>query len=201
MVKSPLGEIITRAMDAKGLSREEVVRLVGYYHLPTGLQMLDDLISGKASAYRHTPMANLPEVLGISREEFDAALTKKPFRPYLWIRSSRSRPMSISIVAFVGEAAYKYVPLPEGLVAPDGSFDPEAVGEIIRAHYRESGGKVAQFGDIVSYLFHWKEDGTAIEFSPDGSLLTFDPEPPPQVDYILRVKNKVITKGLIDKKI
>ncbi len=87
MKVSPLGELIIRAMSEKGLTREQVVKMVGYHYLPKCFKMLDDLICGKAKAYRHTPMVNLPGVLGVSREEFDATMTLKEFNPYLWIRT------------------------------------------------------------------------------------------------------------------
>lgn len=220
MDMSPLGEIITRAMLTKGFSRKKVVRLAGYHHLPTGLQMLDDLISGKARAYKHTPMENLPEVLGSSMEEFDAALARahhrriedfedreagrgyyneRTFRPHLWIRTSLSRPTSICMAAFVGEARLKHIALPEGLVAPDGSFDAEVLGAIIRAHYKEKEGKVTLFGDIVSYILRWKYGAPGIELLTDGSVLTHDPQPVPQGETRLTVGNKVITRGLLDK--
>ena len=220
MDMSPLGELITRAMITKGLNREQVVKLAGYHHLPTGLQMLDDLISGKARAYKHTPMVNLPEVLGVSREEFDAALVRlhqrlveaaedwearrgyyneRTFRPHLWVRTSLSRPTTIFVVALTGEARFKHIALPEGLVAPVGFFDAEAIGAIIRNHYREKEGKISLFGDIISYILRWKYGAPGIELLPDGSVLTDNPQPLPKGKYSLTVGNKVIPRGPLDK--
>jgi hypothetical protein len=220
MSMSPIGEIITQRMNTMGLTPEKLVKLVGYYHLPKGLKMLDDLISGKATAYKHTPMVNLTKVLGVSEADLDGALdlahqqlilsiedrearrgyyNERTFRPHLWIRTSLSRPTQIFPVAFCGEARFKHIALPEGVVAPDGSYDAETLKNIIRVNYRENEGKVFLFGDIVSYILRWKYGARGIEFSPDGSVLTYDPQPVPQGKVTLSVGHKVIPSGLLDK--
>lgn len=159
--------------------------------------MLDDLVSGKASAYKHTPMVNLPAVLGISREEVDAAMgqmhqrriraaedyaarlkyyNERTFRPHLWVVPIRKMPTGIVILGLAGgEGAVKHVPLPEVLVHADGTFDAEAIGAIMRAHYQENEGKIPYFGEISSYRLVRIYCDNGIEFSPEGVILTDTP--------------------------
>jgi len=215
----PLGELIEQKMQAKGLSKIEVVILVGYHDLVKGLKMLDDLIAGKALGYRHTPMRHLPEVLGIAPEEFDAALqqwyeikriawedelaergyyNERTFRPHLWIRASRQTPQPIFVALVMGEAAFKHVRLPQEAVGPQGEVDFDLVGQVIRDHFRKRKGSTLIFGDIVSYLLirHYGDPG--LEFSPDGRLLDTDPAPLPSGEGSLTVKNKEIPREFFD---
>lgn len=216
----PLGELIEQAMQAKGLSKREVVMQVGYHDLVKGLKMLDDLMEGKALGYRHTPMRHLPEVLGIPPEDFDAALNQwyvlqriawedeladrgyyneRTFRPHLWIHTSRQTPSPIFAAALLGPAAFKHVRLPKEAVGPQGEVDFDLVGQVIRDHFRKKKGTTHVFGEIVSYILkrHYGDQG--LEFSPDGRLINTDPLPISHGEARLTVGNKEISQESFDK--
>lgn len=213
----PLGKLINQAIQDLGLSKPEVIKKVGYYNLNNGLKMLDDLISGKALGYKHTPMRRLPEVLNIPQEDFDRALAQwydlkrieeeneraergiyneRTFKPHLWLKTSRTTPEPIFPAAMGGEAMFKLVRLPAGVIGENGEVDFEKVGQIIRDHYQSRQGNARVFGDILSYylIFSYDDPGD-IEFSPDGQIIDTEPQPLPQGEASLsldKLGNKLI---------
>jgi len=217
----PIGKFLISALINKGLSRREAVIACGCHNIEKGLALLDDLMRGKTEAFRHTPLANLPRLLEFSEEDLEQAFketreqqkdqaehywankgyyTEKYFKPHLWLRTSRTVPQPIFIVAFAGgEVPYKHIPLPYGIVGKDRTFKQAALAQIIRDHYHRTQGSAGPFGEIVSYLVRRYYGDPGLEFSPDGELISDNPAPVPQGKAYLKVGNKTIPDGLLRK--
>lgn len=218
---NPVKELIYKAMERKGLSKAELVKKAGCFNETNGLRMLEELLSGRnLVGFRHTPIRRLPEVLEIPQEKFDETVAKfaetlkiaaedraarkgvyneRTFKPHLWIKASRTTPEPIFVACICGEAPFKHVPLPDGVVSEDGKVNWEAVGQVIREHYKRSKGSAIIFGDIVSYYLRLSYHGPSIEFSPDGQIIDTDPPPVSRGEASLSVGNKEIPRALLDE--
>jgi|GEM_PF-3007891 len=220
---NPLEALINDALAKKGLSKAELVKKAGCFNEANGLRMLEELLSGRnLVGFRHTPIRRIPEVLDIPQEIFDATVAKfaeilriaeedsdaargvyneRTFKPHLWIKSSRTTPQPIFVAAVMGkmaEAAFKHVPLPEGVVSRDGKVNWEAVGQVIREHYKMKKGSACIWGDIVSYYLVLSYHGPSIEFSPDGQVIDTDLLPISQGEATLTIGNREIPREVLD---
>lgn len=220
---NPLEELINGALEEKGLSKAELVKKAGCVNESNGLRMLEDLLSGSnLVGFRHTPLRRIPEVLDIPQEKFDDVVAKfadtlriaeedriatrgvyneRTFKPHLWIKGSRTTPQPIFVAAVMGnmaEAAFKHVPLPDGVVSKDGKVNWEAVGQVIREHYKMREGSARIWGDIVSYYLRLSYHGPSIEFSPDGQIIDTDPLPLARGEAKLTIGNREIPREVLD---
>lgn len=218
---NPLEELIHDALAKKGLSKAELVKKAGCVNESNGLRMLETLLSGRnVVGFRHTPLRRIPEVLDIPQDKFDDVVAKfaeilriaeedraaargvyneRTFKPHLWIKTSRTTPQPIFVAVICGEAMFKHVPLPDGVVAADGKVDWEAVGQVIREHYKMRKGSALIFGDIVSYYLRLSYHGPSIEFSPDGQIIDTDPPPLSHGEGRLTIKNREIPREMFDE--
>jgi hypothetical protein len=217
---NPVEKLIYKAMERKGLSKAELVKKAGCFNETNCLSMLEALLSGSnLVGFRHTPIRRIPEVLDIPQDKFDDVVAKfaeiiriaeedwaaargiyneRTFKPHLWLRTSQQTPQPIFIVALYGEAMFKHVPLPEGVITGGGAV-LERVAEVIRDHYRRSNGRAQIFGDIVSYILKLSYDDPGIEFSPEGQIISNEPLLLPQGKATLSLDNKNIPPEILDK--
>ncbi len=215
-----LEELINDALSKKGLSKAELVKKAGCVNESNGLRMLEDLLSGRnVVGFRHTPLRRIPEVLDIPQEKFDATVAKlaeivriaeedraaargvyneRTFKPHLWVNASRTTPQPIFVACFCGEAPFKHVPLPDGVVAADGTVDWEAVAQVIRDHYHRRKGSALIFGDIVSYYLRISYHGPSIELSPDGQIIDTNPPAVSHGEGRLTIKDREIPQDMLD---
>lgn len=216
----PIGELMRDTITSKGIKRVDVVKAVGYINTNKGLRYLDRCIHGEGNCskkfvievlkFLEVDQHTIDEAIRKTKEKLEAEkeeaerrreeYERKNFRPYIYIKSSESRPEGLAIVAFVGVGAFKHISCPEKISGWAIEEQISKVREIITRHYRDEDGKCSQFGDITGYIYRKTYDDN-IEFSIDGEVLgvsmgKFDEGPEP----FLQIGNKVITGGLLNLK-
>jgi hypothetical protein len=90
------------------------------------------------------------------------------FEPYIAVKTSSTRPTSISMAAFTG-ALWRFIDIPHKILWR--SFEPQRgwVAWRIRKHRRENGGECALFGQIVGYVWV-RSNESRIQFDVRGQL-------------------------------
>ena len=78
---------------------------------------------------------------------------RKNFKPYIYIKTSETRPKSIGIVAFAGPAVYKCVGLPEEISSWPIERQIREVSKTVKRNYGERNGHSGQFGEITGYIY------------------------------------------------
>ncbi len=120
---------------------------------------------------------------------------KPKFKPYVYIKTFRTRPSQIFPVAFLGIGAFTHIYVPEELGSKSLWEQIEAIKEIILDHYAERGGGIPLFGKISGYIYCYKEDGK-IEFNLDGDIIDYDVKNHQERKAILLMGGKKIENGL-----
>ena len=216
----PIGELIRNIITSKGVKRIDVVKAGGYMNTNKGLKHLDRCIHGEGNCSEKFVIKVL-KFLEVDQHTIDKAIRKtkeklesekkeeerrreeyerKNFRPYIYIKSSESRPEGLAIVAFAGVGAYKHISCPEKIQGWPIEEQISKVREIIARHYRDKNGKCHHFGNITGYIYRKTYDDN-IELSIDGEVIgismgKFNEGPEPT----LQIGGKVIVGGLSDIK-
>jgi hypothetical protein len=215
MVMYAIGELIVSAIKKSGMSRREVVEALGYQNINRGLRRLDRLIQENSCNNRF--LTHLIDVLKIPPNEMKQAITKtnekvhrerketrikreqylrEHFRPYLYVKSEERRPRQISIVAFVGIAPFKHVPLPGIEHAKDQKEELQIVRAAIRNHYEEHQGRCPMFGRTTGYIYRRTFD-QSIEMTIDGYVVELIPGPVPEPKVFMSVGGQKIEGGML----
>jgi len=117
------------------------------------------------------------------------------FRPYIYVRTSESRPSFITSAAIIGPRL-KYLQLDNEVISLSRSLLLAFVSTLVREHYQLNQGKCLLFGDITSYALRITYNAT-VEFSIDGTLIReHDGWHENEGHATLTVGKQVIHKGL-----
>lgn len=103
-----------------------------------------------------------------------SGFAKRYLRPHLWVKTSRPKPESVYMAVRDGEADFRQVPLPEGLVSGKSVVNKEALVQVMRDHYQQYEVSPKQFGEIISYTLKFSYDEPGIEFTPDGTMISLE---------------------------
>ncbi len=170
--------------------RRQLVARLGYRNTAKGLRRLDELLTtGRCPAQF---AARLREVLPVASRRLDTAWAETrrqlelerqaaawaaeaqarvDFRPHLWRLHERSRPHTITAVAFFGVSRWKRLFLPTDL--PERPW-VDQLAEVRAAIRREQDGGEdcgrSQFGSLLGYVYRPRYDH-GILFSPTGEVV------------------------------
>lgn len=94
---------------------------------------------------------------------------ERSFRPKIRIETSLQVPTSISMAAITGLGSRSLDIPPEVL---DLGYEEQRdwVGQRVRTHYKESGGRYPLFGEIVGYAWHYAR-GESLRFDTQGHFV------------------------------
>ena len=173
-----ISRLLGHIVEQSGLSRSAFVQSLGYKNVAKGLRALDAwletahgsgfVLENLVKVHHLDPVVlrNALEETGRRRrrQEEQASIAQEKhdrehFRPYVFVETNPSRPVSIAIAAFIG-MAMKFVRLTGRPVGAGKVFEdlpePEQlafVQSIVREHYVVEGGKCPLFGDITGYRY------------------------------------------------
>lgn len=212
-----IGILIKSTIQNKGIKKVDVVKGLGYRNITKGLRRLNDCIQGEGKCSKKF-LREVAGVLGIKEQVLDEAIEKtedecrlereeaarrreiyarKNFKPYIYIKTSETRPKSIGIVAFAGAAVYKCVGLPEEISSWPIERQIREVSKTVKRNYRERNGHSGQFGKITGYIYYRTYD-EGIEFSIEGEVVGDSlGKPVEDTEITLQVGNKTIVGGLL----
>ena len=91
----------------------------------------------------------------------------RPFRAHIRMLTERSRPDSITVVAWTGVGFWLRVEVPADVLVRSPGQRRREVGRIIREHYAVWGKQRGPFGEITGYVFHSLPD-RAMRYDLDG---------------------------------
>jgi hypothetical protein len=187
MAHNPLAELILNSLAARGWRKSQLMTAVGYSNVNRGLRRLEAVFAGDLSNVEFlqrvreamdVPPAVWEAALNATLEEqarqqavnalLAEAVAREHFQPYIHVRTSRSRPTSITIAVLW--PALRRVPLEETILALPERQRARRVGALVAAHYREHDGELPLFGDITGYAFRLAFDRTAV-YDVEGELL------------------------------
>ncbi len=172
-------------------SKIELVKQLEYSSLEKGLETLeiflnhnninDWLQSGHYDFKYNTEQffIKLCEVLNISKQDVELVLNKKQVlldeiasikSTYIFINTNFKRTTQpIFALAFCESQRRIKLNLNELIFKSDIEVK-EYISEIVKNHYKETSGSIGIWGNIVSYLYHYK-DNTRYIFNTDGILM------------------------------
>jgi hypothetical protein len=185
-----LQTLITETMAAKGLSKSQVMSVLGFKNIAKGIRRLDALIADGIDA--SGLLDRLPGALGLPAETVRAAYEqtlaqqraeaeaqraalrerlRAAFRPHIHVRTDHPVPQPIFVVAMAGGPdRWLRINLPEGMTTWPEQRQIEHVAEMVRRHHVQRNGAAGPFGKILGYYFRQEFD-QAVEFSIDGQLI------------------------------
>jgi hypothetical protein len=182
----PVSRFLERIILESGLSRHQFVRAIGFANTSKGLRRLDEwLASGRGDQHllrriidRYRPdSAELQSVLAeteaIHRREHEKAVfeqqerERRRFRPFCWVVTQDG---AHSWVMAMAQRQIKLLKFPEGFEQLSMTERLAVVQQRVRHLYRETGGRLADFGVILGYRYC---DGfeTSMLLDPDGQVV------------------------------
>jgi hypothetical protein len=185
----PVSRFLQRVIQESGLRRQQFVRAIGFKNTSKGLRRLDDwLADGRGDEHLlrrivdlyHPDPAELQSALqeteAIHQREYQEAVhameerERQRFRPFIWVVSKDS---AHSWVMAMAERQIKLLRFSEGFEQLSGAEQLATVQERVRHHYRETGGRLADFGTIFGYRYCDSFD-TSMVLDPDGKVIKQD---------------------------
>lgn len=91
------------------------------------------------------------------------------WQPEIYVQSESRRPSSISVAAFAG-AGWRYIHVPERVLAKTLKEQFDWVGWCIQDHYQKSKGECFLFGKITGYAYRPRREDY-IKFDVGGNLV------------------------------
>ena len=184
-----IARLIQQELATRGWRMSTLVTTMGYKNVARGLKRLESCIQhGDCS---NTEMVTrLRGALNLSVDQLNAVIAetrrqradedrvrvareeterRAQFRPYVYVRTSESRPMYMTAAAAIGPRL-KYLQLDNALLSLPQPALLSHVAEMVREHYRGNLGRCLLFGDITGYALRINYDAT-VEFNTDGTLI------------------------------
>lgn len=184
-----IAELIQQELTNRNWRKSQLVAAMGYKNLTRGLKRLEHCLHTGDCA-NAVLLSRLRHALELPTEQFNAAIAatqqqrareeqaraaheeaeqRARFRPYIYVRTSASRPSSITAAALIGPRL-KHLRLDEEATALPRPFLLSLVTSLVREHYRSNQGNCPLFGNITGYALRISYDAT-VEFSIDGTLI------------------------------
>ena len=172
--------LVHGAMEKAQLTKNDVVRRMGYSNLNKGVRRLDHFLKGDMTD--KTFVKKLTEALNASPEEMQSAidsdqlrakqraeeLARKDFKPYIYLQTTATRPSQICIYALTGGTrTHKMISVPEDLPSESWSKQVKTVRALIIEHIQKNEGVVPFFGKASGYLYCPLYD-SSYEFTVQG---------------------------------
>ena len=92
------------------------------------------------------------------------------FIPYVFVDTDFVR-SGEKIFAIAALQKYRFINLPDDLLAETIDVQVDAIAQMVRFHFKESKGNLRLFGDIKRYQFFYAEDRSVV-LSCDGEVLS-----------------------------
>jgi hypothetical protein len=182
----PVSRFLHRIIRESGLSRHQFVQTIGFANNSKGLRRLDEwLLNGRGDQHllrriidRYRPdsgelLAALQETEATHGREHQEAVfeqqerERRRFRPFCWVVTQDG---AHSWVMAMAERQIKLLKFPEGFEELSSIEQLTEVQQRVRHHYRETGGRLADFGVILSYRFCDTFD-TSVILDPDAEVV------------------------------
>jgi hypothetical protein len=182
--------LISETMAATGLRKAQIVALLGFKNISKGIRRFDAFVEDGVDS--PGMLDRLPAALGLPAETVRAAYEqtldqmraeaeaqrsahleqlRTEFRPHIHVRTERTRPSPIFVVAMTGGPdRWLRISLPEEVTALPEHDQIAQAAEIIRQHHAEHKGWAGPFGSITGYYYR-SEFERAIEFSVTGQVV------------------------------
>lgn len=199
--------------------KEALAKELGYKSSPKGLAAIEAFLGVKSIeawlAHGHYDMVHnsesflraLTNALGLPREEIEesiarsresAALLGRLQKPYIFVYTDFRR-KGEPIFALAALESRRNIGLDKKMVYDWGLDETlRRVGALVAKHYKDNQGRLALWGNIVSYVYH-HIDGKKYVFDTDGKLKE-GAEPLPEKRAEIRLKNRPITFAEIEEK-
>src|SRR3954468_13785267 len=185
-----LQTLISETMAVKGLRKAQIVSLLGFKNITKGIRRFDAFVVDGVDS--PGMLDRLPSALGLPAETVHAAYEptldqrraeaeaqrsarlerlRAEFRPHVRIRTERTVPSPIFVVAMTGGPdRWLRISLPEEITALPEHDQIAQVAEIIQQHHAERKGWAGPFGSITGYYYR-VEFERAVEFSVTGEVV------------------------------
>jgi hypothetical protein len=202
-----IGRLMRARAAALGVTKNDVVRGLGYRNLDRGRRRLDALLEGRteapdladrvAAALHLSPEA-IADALAATRTEIAEsreAVARWAFRPQLLVETDgRGPPVPLFVKAWAWPDQC-VVDLPTDFAGWESSRQIRYVKRQVVRHHLETGGRTSLFGRITGYMFH-ATYGHAIALNGDGTVREPYAEPSQEARPILTVKGRLIPPRL-----
>lgn len=166
----PIGRFVLDRAKALGLSRTDLVHLLGYRGLTSGHRALTEfLLTGIIPAFIEPKLAEALEVaqdlidnllLATAQQVHDEVRTqilakeeayRAAFQPHLQVQTERRNPSPIFIAALLTTRRLRTVDLPDKAFSAGEDTRDRVIKATIVEHYRNQRGQVPAFGKITGY--------------------------------------------------
>ena len=178
--KNNVEHLVHGAMEKAPLTKNEVLRRMGYSNLNKGVRRLDQFLKGDMAD--KTFVMKLTEAINASLEEMQSAINsdqsrawqraeehaRKNFKPYIFLQTTATRPSQICIYALTGGTrAHKMIAVSESLPNESWLKQIKIVRTLISEHIQNTKGVVPFFGKVSGYLYCPSYD-SSYEFTVQG---------------------------------
>lgn len=184
-----IAQLIEQELAKRNWRKSELVAAMGYKNIAQGLKRLKNCLQ-HGDCSNAELLTRLAQSLELPRDQLNTivAITRRQradegraraaqeeetrraqFRPYLYVRTSESRPSFITAAAVIGPRV-KYLYLDNAVFSLPRPLLLSHVAEVVREHYRSNLGKCLLFGEITGYALRIAYDET-VEFDTDGTLI------------------------------
>ena len=162
-----------------------------------GLGLLESNYDGLYSSV--TFIDKLLEVIGLNDERVNKHIEKINeekfdkdfgFRPWIFIDTNFKRTWQ-GIFSLMGAQSLHHIYFPKNLKKLSREEKIKFVREFIKKHYKKNNGVIEVWGTVVKYVCHFEKD-EAIEFLPDGTIISEKHEPVLHSAACLKIGNKVL---------
>jgi hypothetical protein len=182
--------LVNETMATKGLRKAQIVSLLGFKNIAKGIRRFDAFVADGVDS--PGMLDRLPSALGVPAATVHAAYEqmldqmrteaetqrtanlerlRAEFRPHVRVRTERTCPSPIFVVAMTGGPDHWLrISLPEEVTALPEHDQIAQAAEIIRQHHAEHKGWAGPFGSITGYHYR-SEFEKAVEFSVTGEAV------------------------------
>jgi hypothetical protein len=169
--KYPIGRFILECARTLGMSRTDLVHRLHYRDIGSGHKALSALLlTGVLAPHVANHLADALEagdalvesvISATTRQKCDEAHVRRveterayraSFRPHLHVQTEHAVPSPIFVAALLTVARLRIVRLPDEALTANEETRDRIVKTIIIDHWRENGGCVPAFGEIVAYV-------------------------------------------------
>jgi hypothetical protein len=203
----PIGRLVAARVGEPALSKNDVVRALGYRNLDRGRRRLDALLEGHieapdlanrvAAALHLTPEA-IADALAATRKEIAEsreAVARWVFRPKLLVDTNGDGPDSPLFIKAWAWPNQCVIDLPTDFTGWESSRQIRYVKRQVVRHYLDTGGRTSLFGRITGYRLQRTYDQW-LRFTPAGRLRHDLAVPAPPAPPVLAVKGHPIPPAL-----
>ena len=215
-----ISRLVRQELATRGWRMTTLVTAMGYKIVPRGLKRLESCLQ-QGDCANADMLSRLRSALGLSVESLNAVVAetrrqrvdeerarvaheeaerRAQFRPYVFVRTSESRPKFLSAAAVIGPRL-KYLQLDEMVLSLPRPLLLSRVAEMICEHYCSNLGKCLLFGEITGYALRIGYDET-VEYTIDGSQNGERPGWTEEEGYaMLIVGEQQIMSGLFNRRL